>query len=449
MFEDFLWALWLAAAGIYPLGFMLGSSCSPCCGGCGISDGKPRTDPKDEGTWTPSGTWTGVGGVTWTFTANPGDESGETWFFYGSSTTSKVGGGATTAEQRDWGNICNWYSNKTTSPSSTSSLTTVLNKRATRLPPTTAVVHIYSNVNTTTVGPQTVKNAYFWGGSFLDSSSLTSTTSAHDTSHCNVFLNSSQNSSGSTINGGALFLNFAFNTGSGTTVNGGASLYGGSKNAFGVVTTGAKNLLGAVINGGADLHEYSRNEATINGGATFSDESGNNAGTVNDSATFNNTSFASGAGGTINGGATFNNDSRQLFATSGAQPTVNGGATFNDASLNFGVVNDGATFNGTSSNRTGTGTAEINDGATFNNNSYNELVVNGGATFNDNSYNAATGTVNGGATFNDAACTLRVIGNFFATPCTRQFVAHPTDLPTCSGTAPDGCANSADTCGCG
>jgi hypothetical protein len=60
-------------------------------------------------------------------------------------------------------------------------------------------------------------------------------------------------------------------------------------------------------------------------------------------------------------------------------------------------------------------------------------------------------TVNGGATFNDAACSTQFSGGFPNCPGAgrRIFVAHPTDLPTCNGTAPDGCANAADTCGCG
>jgi len=48
MIDDWLLSLlytaWLTASTM-PLGFMLGSSCSPCCGGCGVADGKPRTDP--------------------------------------------------------------------------------------------------------------------------------------------------------------------------------------------------------------------------------------------------------------------------------------------------------------------------------------------------------------------------------------------------------------------
>jgi hypothetical protein len=286
-----LYAAWLTASTM-PLGFMLGSSCSPCCGGCGVADGKPRTDPEDEGTWVPSGTWRGVGGVTWTFNANPGDDSGETWFFYGSFSTSKVGGVATLAERRDWGNICNWYSNKTTSPSTLTGVPGAFDKRATRLPPVDAVVHIYTDVSTLTVGPQVVKSIYFWSISdLLTSSEITSTAAAHDSDN------------------------------------------------------------GAVFNDNSD------NEATVNGGATFNDNS-------------RNTNFS---------------------------------------------------------------------------------TVNGGAVFNDNSRNTNFSTVNGSATFNDAACSTRVVGSlgFFGNPCTRKFVAHTTDLPTCNGTAPDGCANAADTCGCG
>jgi len=340
--------------------------CRPCCAteGCGVSDGKPRTDPKDEGTWAPSGTWRGVGGVTWTFTANPGDESGETWFFFGSTGTSKPGGLANAAERRDWGNICNWYSNKTTTPSSTSSLSTVLNKRATRLPPADAIVHIYGQVDTRSIGDQTVKNAYFWSGTlfgdFSGGSGLTAALPAHDSTGGVVFNASSVNAR--------------------STVNGGATLNDSSENSI---------------------------SATINGGAVFNGASENSSSSV------------------VNGGATFND-----FAQNSLSAVVNDGATFNDSSSNGsnGVVNDGAVFNGTSHN----------SGST----------VNAGATFNDFSFNDSVGTVNGGATFNDDACSQRIKGNFFAVPCTRQFVVHPTDLPTCNSTAPAGCDNAADTCGC-
>ena len=74
-------------------------------------------------------------------------------------------------------------------------------------------------------------------------------------------------------------------------------------------------------------------------------------------------------------------------------------------------------------------------------------LINGGAVFNDTSDNLG-GTVNGGAVFNDAACSQWDIG-YPDAPCTRKFVAHPTDLPTCNGTAPDGCATPFASCGCG
>ena len=413
MIDDWLlsliYAAWLAASTM-PLGFMLGSSCSPCCGGCGVADGKPRTDPKDEGTWVPSGTWRGVGGVTWTFTANPGDESGETWFFYGSSSTSRVGGSASTAEQRDWGNICNWYSSKTTAPSSTSGLPAAFDKRATRLPPDDAVVHVYTSVSTASVGPQTVKNIYFWQfGDFLSSSEVTSTAAAHDSMGGAVFNVGADNLG--TVNGGATFNDSSFNA---STVNGGATFNASSYNGFGAFGT---------INDGATFYDISVNVGTVNDGGTFYDSSANGLG--------------SAGTGTVNNGATFYDSSANNF-----NGTINGGATFNDSSINnrSGLLDGGI----------------VNDGATFNNSSNNSGTVNGGATFNDSSFNdfpplsgPGVGRVNGGATFNDAACSRRSTGGFSAVPCTRKFVAHPTDLPTCNGTAPDGCANAADTCGCG
>lgn len=361
-----------AAIATTPLAFFF-PECQCCGESCGVADGKPRTDPVNEGTWVPSGTWLGVGGVTWSFVANPGDDSGETWFFYGSASTSKVGGGASTAEQRDWWNICNWYSNKTTSPSDTSNLATVLSKRATRLPPESAVVHLYGFVDTSRLGPATVKNAYHWSGRFVSTAEATTTSAAHDGPYGFVFSGGNQG----VVNGGALFVNdFA----------------------------GSENDIAAVVNGGSVFYK------------------GSNAGTLNDGSEF--------YGGSFNAG------------------TVNGGATFYDLSSNQtgAAVNGGAAFYDLSNNGAG---ATVNGGAGFYDSSGNTGTVNNGATFNHNSENGQFATVNGGATFNDAACTRRTTGNFFATPCSRKFVAHPTDLPTCNGTAPDGCANSADTCGCG
>jgi hypothetical protein len=345
MFADILpvdsfWSL-LCTMSMAPVGYMLGSTCSPCCGpqGCGVSDGKPRTDPATEGHWVPSGNW-----VTWTFDPAPSTTDGGTWFFYGSAATSKPGGSATLSEQRDWGNICNWYSNKTTTPSSASSLAIVLNKRATRLPPEDAIVHIQSPVRAPASMSISVKNAYFWGYRLFSQSVLSVTSSAHDSQ------------------GGCVF----------------------------------------GLNAVAD-------ESIVNGGATFSGSSETD-------------------GSTINGGAEFYNTSRHNQSS-----VVNGGAVFygSSANANNTVINDGAVFNDLSINGSGT-------------------TINGGATFNDSARNFSQG-VNGGATFNDGARSHSFVGSFANCPGVgrRIFVAHPTDLPTCNGTAPDGCASAADNSGCG
>tara|TARA_S200002703_G_C3792622_1_gene244617 strand:- start:320 stop:1795 length:1476 start_codon:yes stop_codon:yes gene_type:complete len=487
--------------------------CRPCCEqGCGVADGKPRTDPETEGTWVPSGTWDG-GGVTWTFVPNTSGTGGETWFFFGSIATSKPGGNATPAERQDWGNICNWYSNKTTTPSSGASITTVLNKRATRLPPTDAIVHIYSPVSTNLTGPVTVKNAYFWGVreivAFTSTSELTASSPAHDSDAGSVYYASSpyRARNNGTINGGAHFIRLGENSGSAAVANGGATF-----------RSICLNTDGATVNDGASFFSSSRNESLVNGGAVFNSGINDVLGVVNGGAVFN--AGSGNVGGTVNGGATFNDSSQNA----GGVATVNGGATFNDASRNYAgaVVNGHGTFNGTSLN---TGSAVVNDGATFNDSTtnttdaivnggavfngnsistnraivydgavfngssrnYSDSTVNGGATFNDSaanfafatvnggatfndfssnngyatvnggatfnnaSVNGSPGTVNGGATFNDAACSIRTVGVFANCPGLgkRIFVAHPTDLPICNGTAPDGCNNASDTCGCG
>ena len=344
----------LAAIATYPIAFFYpGCTCCKVCGG-----NKPATDPKDEGTWTPSGVWIG-GSVTWSFTANPGDSSGNTWFFYGSASTSKDGGNATIEEQQDWGNICNWYSSKTTRPSDLSDLKFDLNKRASIFPSSTAIVHFYTNVTTENVGAQAIKSAYFWGGApsspgnsgggdFLENSEITTTDPVHDSSHGSIFNSNGRNEG--TISGGVFFRN------------------------------ACTNARDAVVNGGASFGDTCVNIGIVNGGADF-------FGTGDNSRTL------IPGGGQIDG-------------------VVNGGATFSDSARNFGTVN-------------------------------------GGATFNDNSVNVLQGTVNGGATFNDNACSTRDVGNFFAVPCTRKWVAHPTDLPICNGTAPNGCFSYSNFCGCG
>jgi len=413
---------------------MLGASCSPCCGDNCPADGKPRTDPKDEGTWVPSGSWPSV---TWTFQANPGDESGETWFFYGSVGTSKKGGSANATEQADWGNVCNWYSHKTTSPSTAVSIPD-LSKRATKLPPENAIVHIYTDINAASVGPVTVKTAYFWGGRLLSPSVLTTTGTAHGTSFGAVFVSGDsvfRPRNFGTVGGGATFFLFAENAG---TVNGGARFYddaqtSGTVGGGATFTERAKNL--GTVSGGATFSGSTNcyNFGTVHGGATFEVNAYNSA-TVNDGAIFNGNTRNFG---TVNGGAQFNSSSRN-------EVTVNGGASFSGTTQNRDVVNGGAVFSGSSFN-----VYVVYGGATFGESSTNQGSVYSGATFNGSSVNGNSGIVYGGATFNDSACSVRSIGSFFATPCTRKFVAHPTDLPTCNGSAPIGCDPLGFSCGCG
>lgn len=379
---------------------MFGAACSPCCQqqqSCGVNDGKERTDPKNEGTWVPSGTWLGTGGVTWTFQANPGNESGNTWFFFGSSATSKEGTTASVAERQDWGNLCNWYSSKSTSPSAGSASST-LTKRATRLPPEDAIVHIYSFVSAVSVGGATVANAYFWANSHISGSIISTTSAAHDSSFGAVF--NAQSLNEGTVNNGATFNNISRNQG---TVNDGAT-----------------------FNGAVNIN-------TANGGATFN--GGNNYGTVNGGAVFNAQSFNEG---TVYNGATFNNTSRNT-----GSGTVNGGATFNASSWNDtgGTVNGNATFNGNSQNYRAT----VNGDATFNGSSQNNFGanVNGNATFNGTSQNVSAG-VTGDATFNDSACCQ----NAYIINFQSFFTPNPYKLPTCNGSAPTYANRGNSFCGC-
>jgi hypothetical protein len=389
-----IYAAWLALSTM-PLGFMLGSSCSPCCGsvGCGVADGKPRTDPATEGVWTPSGTWFG-GGVTWTYSATPSTTDGGTWFFYGSASTSKVGGGASTAEQEDWGNICNWYSNKTTSPNSTTSLALVLDKRATRLPPADAIVHVYSPIDTASISSPTVKNIYVWRERTKSTFEVTTTDPAHDSVYGAVWLaavfSPNLGRHNGTLNGGAYFVT-GQNEG---IINGGAH--------FRSIT--AINAAGGTVNGGADFYSDASNAGVVNGGASFFGNSG----------------------------------------TTGNTGVVNDGATFYDSTLN-----------GSTQSSDGT----VNDGATFYDNSINTGSVNGGATFYDSaeSLDLAWTLISGGSTFYDSSCTRIRVGTWSAfptPPCTRQFLvqdSNGTYLPTCNGTAVAGCDAGAEfaLCGCG
>jgi len=296
----------------------IATHCRCCEQACGFND-LPYSDPKDEGTWTFTGDWPNV---TWTFNANPGDESGRTWFFYGSSTTSNATALATFDEITDWGNPCNWYSvNAGTKPDNV--FFRNLTKRASRLPPEDADVFILGTVRTTNIGPRTVRSAYICNGGF--EANVTATYPIPGTNHNAVFLLAT--------NGG--------------TIYGGASFFSGSTNS-------------GVVNDGAEFNLFTSNNAngTVNGGAVFaqgfsSESRASNVGVVNDGAEF--------LAGTINTG------------------TVNGGGTFRNSSINYGTVNGGATFHNVSTNGlfgfNDIGT--VNGAATFNDQSCSRRIVNG------------------------------------------------------------------------
>lgn len=294
--------------------------CFPCCGDNCPADGKPRTDPANEGTWVPSGKWRSALGsadqIVWDFVPNPGDESGNTWFFFGSASTSKAGGNATVAEQQDYGNLCNWYSSKINTPYSAAGTGLIFNKRANRLPPSDAIIHVYSNVSTVLTGPVTVRSAYFWSGEFLQNSILTATVPAHDSP-----------------DGGSVFL--TLNRG---TVNGGATFNYSARNFVATAEDGF-GLVGATVNGVATFNGrednasfVSINEGTVNGNAIFYDRSVNfrafgipSVGLVNGDATFNNNSINAG---TVTGTATFNDSACHCFNLSTICTAIGTAGTF-------------------------------------------------------------------------------------------------------------------------
>jgi hypothetical protein len=132
-------------------------------------------------------------------------------------------------------NPCNWYSNKTTAPNVNSNLNADLNKRASRLPPEDAVVHVYGRFyapSATVPSEFKCKTAYFWpisGGTEQSGAQteeglmlpaiLTASAPAHDTIYNSVFINTATYSTASisglgappVVYGGALFVGGLFN----------------------------------------------------------------------------------------------------------------------------------------------------------------------------------------------------------------------------------------------
>jgi hypothetical protein len=447
-----------------------------CCEGefCLVADGKPRTDPANEGTWVPDAVWTDERdegapllaftnrynsvsrNSSWTFVPREQAGPGNTWFFFGSATTSAPGRRATAAEIYDWGNICNWYSDKAGEPpfavSSISGFANQFPKRANRLPPSNAVVHMYSPFTTSSVGPQTVKQMYVWEE--LDAQSITPSSLDFNVTATTPFpqitemdisvlfrgrLSASKIlTNRGTIGGGALFLNACnglagvsfFANGRGTvngsamfsspsslfmnfgTINGDGWFYGGTSN--GRVNNGASvDRLGRVVRD-AKFFQNSRNWYRVEGKATFRGESSNQ-------------------GGRVGGLAEFFDESRNFGELSSADFYDNSINDIDEVFLQF--------------------KEDVTVDAVFRNNSINRGLVSGSAVFFDNTRNNFLGRVLGTATFNDAACSEARAG--IIDPVTQEcrlfFSANNNDPASviCNGSAPRACDDLFATCGCG
>lgn len=155
--------------------------CRPCCGETLVCDDKPLYEPvltgdSSFGTWGPAGT------------VPAGSPGGKIYYFYGSAATSRPGGGASTAEQEDWNNLCNWYSERRAG--SPYQWTSSFTKRPSTTPPTDATVFIYTPISLNQ--PRTVVAAYFIGTVGVEpvlkaGDTLTCTGSAYDSPGGAVF----------------------------------------------------------------------------------------------------------------------------------------------------------------------------------------------------------------------------------------------------------------------
>jgi hypothetical protein len=392
----------------------------------------------DEGTWNPPpGEWgdtsligetgsvrhgAGLLAENWTFATREEAGPGSTWFFYGSPGTSLADPGfqgASVEQQQDWGNLCNWYSFKSTAPEAgRDNVGTSLLRRATRLPDENATVHIYSTVSTANVGPQTVRRAYFWPEG--QRSVFASTT-------CDITCTG-------TIEGitsascGALFYN-RINLG---RIAGGAAFIGMFIN-----TVNFLELVVCANGGNATAPNYDNSTGEVVGDALF-------CGNAQNLSVVTGTAY-------FYGRRARNGVASQDFPI--GLGYVSNGAVFWGGN-NVGIVDGGSVFRSWSGNPVGVVTGNqqsffpnpvrvgvVSGGALFFDNSVNTGQVFGGAVFNDEAQNRFT--VEGGAVFNDDACSTVTFG----TP--PYFGTSPTEPPVCNGTAPPRSATPTPTCGCG
>jgi hypothetical protein len=454
----------------------LARSCGCCCP-CGST--LPCSDPADEGTWSPPpGEWgdtsligetgsvrhgAGLLAENWTFATREEAGPGSTWFFYGSPGTSLADPGfqgASVEQRQDWGNLCNWYSFKSTAPEAgRNNVGTSLLRRATRLPDENATVHIYSTVSTANVGPQTVRRAYFWadGPNSVFASptcdiTCNGTIEGITSASCGALFYNRINLG--RIAGGAVLMGTSIDTvlmsqealsangGNATAPNynnstgeivGDALFCGNSQNM--AVVTGTAYFYGRrAVNGVKSV--FPAGLGYVSNGAVF--WGGNNIGIVDGGAVFR--SWPGNPAGVVTG------NQQSFFPNPVRNGIINGGALFLDNTANSGEVYNGAVFRNQSFNTGGGLTGFVFGGAVFQDSAENRGVVSGGAEFFDNSRNTSTGEVSGGATFNDDSCSTRA---FNSGPNSGTFATHPTEPPVCNGTAPPRSATPTPTCGCG
>lgn len=338
-----------------------------CCGAQCSDTSFPFSDPANEGTWVPSGTFPSI---VWTFVPYSPETPGNTWFFSGSPD-----GGTSAAERiaSDWFNPCNWWSHRTVAPSepraSGSGVDGSFTKRATRLPPSDAVVHIYTDLVISS--PVSVQAAYFWRKNGAQGEG-----------------------SGSPRN--------LYNRLRGGTMVATGTVYGADAGFWLEDTSITASVSPVELNGNVALRRQTRVQPPL----------------------FPNTDF----------GFVINGDVDMKVGGSGPgillRGTVNGYVEARDRSTVRATINGGAKLYNDSTMDGGT----ISGGAEFYDTSRFTACTFGVAPF--------TGQVNGGATFFDDARSCCVIDSGG-----RKFSAHPTELPTCSGTAPAGTPN-VSSCGC-
>jgi len=417
---------------------LFGCQCRGC--GCCHSTSLPVTDPQDEGTWVPSGTWPNV---TWSFVPNQGDKSGNTWYFYRP--------GLQSGQKASWYDPCNWYSRLELSPSEPTA-PAYLTCQANRLPPDTATVIVFSpmsyvdcagNVDSTLSVEARASRFYFFnnGASYM---SVLARDFAHNSDYGTVFCDSYFANQGS-VAYGALFVS---SNNWGGVYNGARFINSSNQRSYGVSgkATSTNTTVDVVFEqsstnwnsmGFDNPYAPGRTQYGVQGYqrvryATKFNNSLNSAqvyfdGYFENGATNNHTGY---------GNATFN-DSYHGGSSTTSTTRIYGDATFAGASATFGLCPPRDCI-----------ASVIEGNATFSDTSIHRGDIYGTATFSGSAVCETLGVVYGNATFQDAACAKRVavVGGVSKFQVNK---ATGTGATICSGTAPTYATAGSATCGCG